>query len=356
MRSTLLRARTSFVKGVWLIKKTGAPRGEDSRKKDYETMEKTAKATLHQLKEVCLRSLDPESESGDGYYDDITTMVTLSVMALQSQKMAKEVHNISVAGTSHDSIRALLEAAALEGLQELGTKEVRTSDTQQTSPYTVGMEADDFWSHCHNLAQFSLNALKNPIQLSQIIFSLYRFSLGTSHLLTAILSVGKAVLNEQQILSFLSHLHDKFWSQEAKCLAEQITLTKTNECMKNSTVESGNSVAMLARIVATLYCLLSVHYTIKTSLVDQKNLDSDGAESKTSSLSIQQNRAVNQWLCQSVMDPLLDLLTAAAPKLLLTAYQGTHERDKEALYKGTELGEVSEPEHFTVKKLNICDR
>ena len=306
-------------------------------------MEKTAKATLRQLKEVCLRSLDPESEIGDEYYDDITTMVTLSVMALQSQKLTKEVHNISIAGTSHDSIRALLEAAALEGLKELGTKEIRTGDTQQTSPYMVRFEADDFWSHCYSLSQFSSNALKNPIQPSQILSSLHRFSFGTSRLLTAFLSVGKAVLNEHQILHFLSHLHDKFWSQEAKCLTEQITLTKIN--VENSTVERGSSVAMLARIAATLYCLLSVHCTVKTSLVDQKY--SDEAESRTKSLSFQQNRAINQWLCQSVMDPLLDLLTAATPKLLMTAYQGIQERDIVVLHKGAELGEL--PGHLMVK-------
>jgi hypothetical protein len=320
-------------------------------------MEKAAKATLRQLKEVCLRSLDPENGRRDEYFDDITTMVTLSIMALQSK--TDEVHSISVAGTrtSHEPIRALLEAAALEGLQELGIKETRTSDTQQTSPYTVaGLEADDFWSHCLRLSQFPSNTLKNPIQPSQIVSSLHHFSLGSSRLLTALLSVDKAVLSEQQILSFLSHLHDQFWSQKAKSLAEQITSTKTNDYVKNFTVESGNSVAMLARTMATLYCLFSVHHAVKTSLVDRNTPDSDRAESKTKSTSIQQNRAVDQWLCRSVLDPLLDLLTATAPKLLLTAYQDALERDKAASYKTAELGDVPDPERLTVTHYRVVLR
>lgn len=312
-------------------------------------MEKAAKATLRQLKEVCFRSLDPESERRDEYFDDITTMVTLSIMALQSHNM-EEAHSISVAGTSHDSIRALLETAALEGLRELGTKEVRTSDTQQTSPYTVGSEADDFWSHCYSLSQFSSTALKNRIQPSQIISSLHCFSLGTSRLLTAFSSVGKAVLDEQQILVFLSHLCDNFWSQEAKRLSEQITLTKINEYIENSTADSGTNVAMLTRIMATPYCLLSMHYTVKTSLVDQKCLDLSRVGDETKSLGFQQNRAIDQWLCRSMMDPLLDLLTTVAPKLLLTTYQGALEQDKEALYMGAELGGMTEAEHLTVKQ------
>ena len=315
-------------------------------------MEKATKATLRQLKEACLRSIDPEieNERRGEYFDDITTMVTLSIMALQSQNTIKtdEVHSINASGTSHEPIRTLLEVAALEGLQELATKEIRTIDTQQTSPNTVvGFEADDFWSHCLCLSYFSSIALKNPTQSSQIVSSLRRFSLGCSCLLTAFLSAGKAVLNEQQILSFLCHLHSTFWSQEAKSLAEQITLTKTNECVESSTVEGGNSVAMLARVMATLYCLFTVHRTVKTSLLaDQSNLD---PEDKMKSLSVQWNRAVDQWLCRSVMDPLLDLLTATAPKLLLIAYQDALERDKVASYERAELGEVPHPKHLTVK-------
>ncbi len=323
-------------------------------------MEKAAKATLRQLKEVCLRSLEPENGRRDEYFDDITTMVTLSIMALQSQNIkTDEVHSISVAGsrTSHEPIRVLLEAAALEGLQELGTKEIRTSDTQQTSPYTVaGLEADDFWSHCLSLSQFSSNTLKNPIQPSQIVSSLHHFSLGSSRLLTALLSVDKAVLNEQQILSFLSPLHDQFWSQKAKSLAEQITLIKTNDCVENSTVESGNSIAMLARTMATLSCLFSVHHAVKTSLVDQNTPGSDRPESKTKLTNIQQNRAVDQWLCRSVLEPLLNLLTATAPKLLLTAYQDALERDKAASYKRAELGDVPDPERLTVTHYRIVLR
>ena len=315
-------------------------------------MEKAAIATLRQLKEVCLRSTDPEHER-DRCYDDVATMVTLSVMALR-HKMAEDVHGVSsstssVAGTSHDSVCALLESAALEGLQELRTKEIRTTDAQQTTPYTVRFETDDFWSHCRCLAQFYSNILKNithPVPFKKTISSLHRISLGTSHLLTAFLSVSKAVLNEHQILTFLSHLHNKFWSEETKKLAEQIMLTKTDKYVENSTVKSGDSVAVLARLMATLHCLFSVHNTVKTSLVDWRNPDPDRAESKTKSLNIQQNRAINQWLSQSVLDPLLDMLTTSAPKLLLTAYQGTLEQDKEALHKGAELGDM--PNHLTV--------
>ena len=316
-------------------------------------MEKAAKTTLRQLKEVCLTSLDPGNERRDEYFDDITTMVTLSIMALQSQNTLKtdKVHSINISGTSHEPIRALLEAAALEGLQELITKEIRTTDTQQTSPYTVaGFEADDFWSHCLSLSHFSSIALINPTQSSQIVSSLRRVSLGCSRLLTAFLSVGKAILNEQQMLSFLSHLHSTFWLQETKSLAEGITLIKANECVESSTAEGGNSVAMLARIMATLYCLFSVYRAINASLVaDQNNLDPDREGGKKKSLSIQQNRAVDQWLCRSVTDPLLDLLTATAPKLLLAAYQDALERDKVASYKREELGEMSHPEHLMVK-------
>ncbi len=323
--------------------KTGAPRGEEEERPKI-TMEKAAKDTLRRLKEVCLNSIDPESQR-DQYYDDVTTMVTLSAMTLQ-HIIPEDVHSVGVAGTSHDSVRVLLEAAALEGLQELGTKEIRTSDTQQTTPYMVGFETDDFWSHCRCLVQFSSNVQKSILQsvpFKQTISSLHRFSLGTSHLLTAFLSVSKAVLNEHQMLTILSHLYNKFWSKEAKTLAEQVTSTKADKYMENSTVESGDSVAILARLMATLHCLLSVHNTLKTSLMDLQNPE----ECKTKSLSIRQNRAVNQWLCQNVLDLLLDLLTASAPKLLLTAYRGTLEQDKEALHKGAKLGEVSE--HLTVK-------
>lgn len=317
-------------------------------------MEKAAKATLRHLKEVCLRSFDPERNEGrDECYDDITTMVTLSAMALQSQNTTEDVHSISVSGTSLDSIRALLETVALEGLQELGTREISTnSGTQHTDcPYKVGVEADDFWSHCYSLSLFSSNVLNNPTQPSQIVSSMHHFSLDTSCLLTAFLSVGKAVLNEQQILHLLSHLYDRFWSQEAKRLAEQITLTKANEY---ATVESGNSIAMLARMMTTLYCLFSVHCTVKTSLLEQRSLGSVGVEGETKSLSIQRNRVIDQWLCPSVMDPLLDLLTAAAPKLLLTGYQGALELDKKVLHVGADLGEAPDPEHLTVIYKYLC--
>ena len=311
--------------------------------RETTTMEKAARTTLRQLKEVCLRSLDPEKRGDQYYYNDVTTMVTVSTMALQ-YKTGEDVRSDGVTGTSQDSLCALLEAAALEGLQELRTQEIRSSDTQQTSPYTVRLAADDFWSHCHSLAQLSTNILKNPVQLApfkQAISSLHRLSLGVSRLLEAFLSVGKAVLNEHQILTFLSHLHDKFWSQEAKRIAEQITLTKTE---KYFSVENDDSITMLTRIMATLYCLFSVHDTVKTSLlVDHQNPD---GESKMKLPSIQQNPAINQWLCRSVFNPLQDLLTTSAPKLLLSAYQSTLERDKESLHKEAEMGEM--PEHIMV--------
>ena len=306
-----------------------------------------AKRALRQLNDVCLRSLDLE-EDGRQCYDDVGTMVTLSLMALQRTETAEEVRTVdSVSGSSNDSLSTLLEAGALEGLQELGNQEIKSSGIQQTSPYRVKSEADDFWSRCHCLAQFSSNVLKTPQQqsstLKQTISSLHRLSLGTSCLLTAFLSVGKIVLKEHKILTFLCHLYDGFWSKQAKKLAGQIALTRSEQ-------EGIANIVTLTKLMAAVHCLLSVHDTIMTSLTDQQNLDVVGAESRTTLLSTGQSQAINQWLCQSSLNPLLDSLTASAPILLLSAYQDTLELDKESLHKEAEMGDV--PGEIMVKTIS----
>lgn len=286
-------------------------------------MEKGAKSTLRQLKEACLRSLDSETTD---QHDEVVTMVTASTLGLQCL-MREEVNSLG-SYSNRDSLCALLETNVLEGLQEVITQELRSD--QQTPPSTHIL--DSFWSDC----LYSVKLLSGHIQLSPLnnfVSSLCRFSFGTSRLLGAFLSVGKAVLDEPQLLTFLSGLHNSFWSQETKRLAAEVKVQTAD-----TSVDNGNSKDDLIKLMATAHCFLSIYNTVLTSLKEE------GSEKRCGSA--HRSQVIDLWLCRSTLITLLASLTTLAPKVLWCAYQGVSELDKEAIHTRAGMAEI--PEHLQV--------
>ena len=296
-------------------------------------MEKAAKNTLRQLKEACLQLSGGErTNQSYSYFDEVGTMVTVSTLALQG--LSKEEGDRDPLDAGSDSLSSLLESVILEGLEEIATREVESAVDPFNGRF---LHVDNLWSHCLQLVQSSSDILGGQSLTTSLISSACQFSLYSSRLLNAFLSVGKAVLTERQLLSLLSHLHDKFWSREAKRIAEKAnTVTATD--VQNVTMETSKGLNKLVKLIAASHCILSMHKTVAESLSDhggnEEEEERGGERVKEKSLSVDQNRIINLWLCRGTLIPLLDTLSTVTPKLLWSAFTSVVEVDKRALEIG----------------------
>ena len=339
-------------KGVWLISEE--KQVYTHARVDRQTnMEAAAKTTLRQLRSACLKSPqcpDGEEKTAGGYFDEVGAMVTVSTLALQW--LAREQ-----AGSLH-SVLALLEAAILEGLQEANAPEIECTSAGQSGPYK-DTPAADFWEHCLCLVHCSFDGSSDCNQLASLkksVSSLHQFSLGTSQLLKAFLSVSKNVLSERHFLVLLSRLHDKFWSKEVKKLAERVMPMRTAEALNTSSSETTDSdgVKKLALLMATIRCILSIHGTVANLLGDgydtreeEEEEGRKGGGAGKGKLDNHRIQIVNQWLCQNCLNPLLVSMATSSPQLLWRLYENAVHLDKENLRKGAETADTHD--HLTVK-------
>lgn len=318
-----------------------------------------AKTTLRQLRSACLQSPqcpDGEEKTADGYFDEVGAMVTVSTLALQwlAREQAGSLHSDAI----KDSVLALLEAAILEGLQEANAPEIDCTSAGQSGPYK-DRPAADFWEHCLCLVHCSFDGSSDYNQLASLkksVSSLHQFSLGTSQLLKAFLSVSKNVLSERHFLMLLSRLHDKFWSKEVKKLAERVTPPKRTAVAPNtssSETTDSDGVKKLALLMATIRCILSVHGTVANLLGDGYDTREEEVEGRKGSgagkgkLDNHRIQIVNQWLCRNCLNPLLVSMATSSPQLLWRLYENAVHLDKENLQRGAETADT--PDHLTVK-------
>lgn len=318
-------------------------------------MEKTARETLRQLKEICLRRFvrddgdETETVPSCNCYDDTDTMVTISILALQLQAVARDsAGSVSYStGASQESLSSLLESALSESLQEIASRETN----EDIGPYTESLK-DDFWSHCLEFAVSTTPDIldggetpSNPL-LKKAVSSVCQFTLDGCHLLEAFLSVSKDVLDEQQTLALLSRLHHSFWLPQAKRLAEHVATTDVHTVSMET---KNDDIEWLIKLLSTVKCFFSVHGTIVNSLKDCHG--DEGGKSKVTkkkkSHATHPSQVTKLWLCETTLSGLLDSLASSAPKLLWSAYERAVEMDNDTLKREVEISAAA-PEELKV--------
>lgn len=313
-------------------------------------MEAVAKASLRQLKGSCLRCV-----AGVNRHSilEVGAMVTVSKLVLEHLKREEGLLKTAKApsDTSQDTLCALLEAMILEGLQEVASVEVSKHNIDGHTDTQV----DDFWFYCFNLVQLSSDILGShtgtqSAALSKTLSSLYQLSFSRKCLLDAFLSLGKAVLVERQVLALLSRLYERFWSQEAKKLAQQATTSN----LQNVPVETNNGLDKLVRLMATIHSFLSLHKTIVSSLVDHQVEGTEKKEDgvKKRSLIAHESQFISQWLSWGTLSRVVDSFTTLAPKIFGSMYESAVEFDKDTLQRRAEMGAV--PDQLKVKVILEC--
>ena len=315
-----------------------------------DIMEEAVKASLRQLKGACIGGL------GETRYQHIHeggTMVTVSKLALQHLRREE---GRSGRSTSDSSFCALLEEVVLEGLQEITAPGQHQEGDIIDKPTDTLIDA--IWSHCFNLVRLSSVILdgstsSHSATLRKAVSSLYQVSFRVSRLLDVFLSVGKAELTERQVLTILSRLHKKFWSQKAKMFAEQVTLT-TAAAAQTASLEPDNCLEKLVGLVATLHSTLSIHKTIVASLADHQVEGEEVSGKRATEKSVMAHRSeiTTQWLCWGVLCSVVDSFTTWAPKLLWSAYERAGEMDRSALQRRAQMGDV--PNQLKVR--NNCPK